>query len=54
MGDVLFFILWILCVIGTFRLIKDSIKTKEDNIKIEIQPPIEINKRLEKLYKTVT
>jgi len=54
MGNILFFLFWIFCVIGTYHLIKNSVKVKENNIKIEIQPPVEINKKLRDLHKSFT
>lgn len=54
MGNILFILFWIFCVIGTYKFIKDSVKSKEDNIKIEIKPPVEIDKRLHELSRTVT
>jgi hypothetical protein len=52
--DIIFILLWILSVIGVYQLIKQSVFIKDDSIKIEIQPPVEINKRLNELSKTVT
>lgn len=52
--SIIFILVWILSVMGVCELIKRSVMHKDDNFKIEIQPPVEINKRLKELSRTIT
>jgi hypothetical protein len=54
LSNIIFALLWLLSVIGVYKLIADSIVHKEHKIKIELKPPVEINNNLRELAKNLT
>jgi hypothetical protein len=53
-ANTLFIILWIISIVGVYKIVQTSLQIHDNKIKLEVKPPVEINEKLLKLTRNIT